>query len=346
MSTYFSMPSEDFLLTLGPGFLTDCHSCLFPKIPLCKAKISFLCLLRMARHADAVDLGMKMILHCLLPHPYLHHAKGCGNCYISDMTMLYTHIILFCLGSKWLELEGNFPTEEFSIWKCWLDWIEMFCGKVLIPSKLLVETKQALCRLSDGPKLPWLMPAYPSTRGFLALWPQDFPATCPVDAKTLVRCRFLQRCLHGCGSVTTHSSTPWVRDFDFESLFWFLPCFFLFVFFLIFHPTENGHALFHLSDLLSGAHVLCTRRWCPFVSAGNMISSSRIKLWKHSRGCVFSSPFCTACSQLPPAVWPWQSHLGHCIKIALHLQTLDRAQSTSFRKSAGVFGRTEHNHFD
>lgn len=209
MSTYFSMPSEDFLFTLGPGFLTDCHSSSFPKISWCIAKISFLCLLRMAWHTDAVDLGTKMILHCLLPHSYLHHAKGCGNCYISDMTMLYTHIILICLGSKWLELEGNFPTEEFSIWKCWLDWIEMFCGTVLIPSKLSVETKQALSRLSDGLKLSWLMPVYPSTQGFLALWPQDFPATCPVDAKTLVRCWFLQCCLHGCGSVTTHSSTPW-----------------------------------------------------------------------------------------------------------------------------------------
>lgn len=84
------------------------------------------------------------------PHPYLHHAKGCGNCYISDMTVLYTHIILICHRSKWLELDGNFPTEEFSIWKCWLDWIEVFCGKVLIPSKLSVETKQALARMSDG----------------------------------------------------------------------------------------------------------------------------------------------------------------------------------------------------
>lgn len=165
------------------------------------------------------------------PHPYLHHAKGCGNCYISDMTVLYTHIILICPGSKWLELDGNFPTEEFCIWKCWLDWIEMFGGKVLILSGLSVETKQA-CLVGEPASTPASSPTCPWT---FWLCGQAFPADWLMETETPVRYQLshLSPCM---GAALWPDLTPRVGLFIFKISFD--------SFLMIFHPTEIVHVLF------------------------------------------------------------------------------------------------------
>lgn len=146
MAAQFAMPRQDFLFILGPGFLTACHSSLFPKMHQIIAKINFWCLLRMAWYVDTGE-GADSCLP-VTPHPYLHHAKGCGNCHLSDMTMPYTHTTLIRPGSKWvgrkfsfrrlfhpkmlIRLNRNVPWKGF-------DSVKAFSGN-----------NQALARLSDG----------------------------------------------------------------------------------------------------------------------------------------------------------------------------------------------------
>lgn len=146
-------------------------------------------------------LGRELILACLLHHiPFyfiytMPKDVATATCLTWPCFTPTPHS--FAPGAN--ELEGNFPSEDFSIRKCWLDWIEMFRGKVSIPSKLLVEITEPWpgC-LTGEPALPaasspvclWII-------GLLALWLQDFPANGLLEAKAPARCWLLPCSLHG-----------------------------------------------------------------------------------------------------------------------------------------------------
>lgn len=259
------------------------------------AKISFWCLLRVAWYVDTeegddsclpkdVSIASSLTCPCLTPTPH-------------------------SLATEINELEVNFPSEDFSIQKCWLDWIEMFHGNVSIPPKLSVEIIR-----------PWLG----CLTGKLALPAASSPTCLRIIGLRHSGCKFSQptgfcRARHQLGVGSCHAPCMgqhhnhvlphlWRWNSDSESLFWFLTCD-LFIYFLVyFYPTENSCVLFCLSVQMC-CQVLRTTKWCPFIYVGKMVSSTRNKFWKDISG--FSSPFYPSCSQ------SWQSHLWHYIKVPL-----------------------------
>lgn len=149
MATHLAMPREDFLFILGLGFLIACHSSLFPKMHQIIAKINFWCLLRMAWYVDTGE-GADSCLP-VTPHPflfYLHHAKGCGNCHLSDMAMLYTHTTLICPGSKWVGRKFSFRRLFHPKMLIRLNWNVPWKGFDSV--KAFSGNNWALARLSDG----------------------------------------------------------------------------------------------------------------------------------------------------------------------------------------------------
>lgn len=173
----------------------------------------------------------------------------------------------------WYPHYTHFPWEltTWVEWKCsyrrvfhlkwWLDWIEVFCGKVSIPSKLSVETKQASAGMPRGqPALNLLaQPSAYTALDFLALWLQDFPADWLMEAKPSVRYQLSQ--LFPC--VTDILWRPQLEIWFLQPLLIPLSWVFILLKLSMFYFC---YLQFRVAVVVVVVYVLCSRRWSSQLS--------------------------------------------------------------------------------